>query len=31
VNKLLVASWSDNERTYILAGAEEAGFIEKYF
>lgn len=31
VNKLLAASWSEGEKTYLLAGPEEADFLGKYF
>jgi hypothetical protein len=30
VNKLTTVSWSRGERTYVLAGPEEPGFLEKY-
>jgi hypothetical protein len=30
VNKLLTASWSSNNQTYVLAGPEETDFVRKY-
>lgn len=30
VNELLTASWTEGDKTYVLAGPEEAGFIKKY-
>ena len=30
VNKLLTASWTQDNRTYVLAGPEEAEFLRKY-
>ncbi len=30
VNKLMTVSWSAGDRTYVLAGPEEAGFARKY-
>jgi hypothetical protein len=29
-NKLVTASWTRGDRTYLLAGPEEAGFASKY-
>lgn len=31
VNKLLTASWSQDNRTYVLAGPQEAEFLKKYY
>ena len=31
VNKLMTASWSEGDKTYVLAGPDEAGFAQKYF
>lgn len=30
VNELLTASWTQGDKTYVLAGPEEAGFLQKY-
>jgi hypothetical protein len=30
VNQLLTASWSSGDKTYVLAGPEEADFVRKY-
>lgn len=30
VSKLLAASWSEGDKTYLLAGPEEADFVRKY-
>jgi len=30
VNKLLTAQWSQADKTYLLAGPEEADFVRKY-
>jgi hypothetical protein len=30
VNKLLTASWTQGDRTYVLAGPEDAEFVRKY-
>lgn len=31
VSKLISAGWSDDTKTYLLAGPEEADFLQKYF
>jgi hypothetical protein len=31
VSKLVSASWSEGDKTYLLAGPEEADFLQKYF
>lgn len=31
ISKLLAASWTDGDKTYLLAGPEEADFLQKYF
>jgi hypothetical protein len=31
VNKLLTVSWTEDDKTYVLAGPEEADFVKKYF
>jgi hypothetical protein len=31
VNRLLAASWTEGNKSYILAGPEEADFLKKYF
>jgi hypothetical protein len=30
VNKLVTASWTEGDKTYLLAGPEEANFLQKY-
>lgn len=30
INKLAAASWTEGEQTFLLAGPEEAGFLQKY-
>ena len=30
VNELLTASWTQGDETYVLAGPEEADFVQKY-
>ena len=30
VNKLVTASWSEGDKTYVLAGPEETDFVKKY-
>jgi hypothetical protein len=31
VSQMLTASWTRGDNTYVLAGPEEADFVEKYF